>query len=569
MDSKQYNFEVNDFVRLNSLGWRRYKEKSIVNENAFQIKDIITNGYRLEEFEDTVIPSGFVEPIPIDGESDSCIYYDPIIAASFINSGETPPEHEVSNDYYMESFKKSYYSDGRTLYEVFNQKEYQYVHEIQQKLRYEFGFDELKINHSYKPVLQVYINDIWGLRKDFIDNNVPSHLFIYELSILMYIKYVCDKGVEMNFPYRWEQLELGAGKLELYHQDALRMGEYSNLISEYVLKKTMAIIDKIDSNYFGDIIVALIQKENQNHNSVMSQYSSSYNVLKTAVEVLEPKDGEKWDDPAAGTCGTMVELSDYMKKKSGNLSLSGCEIYSSATWIGKCNLLFHNIKCNLQHCNVFDRVQKKYDGIICDLPLGYTKMEGRKTFPVKTDNRQLNFILEICTSLKDSETSRAAFTLPDSFFLQRTVDVVNVKKYIFSNFNVPIILKLPADSTRSSVNMSLVFLTKSSAPSDILIYDARNKSNRLSSKTNNDDRLKNFVDSVRDYQKPSDNSPKKTGWTSLSLQDIIASGYSFDINEDLSKKVLNPKKALSEAVNLSKEVTKELEELIKTIGNDK
>lgn len=568
MALKQYNFEVNDFVRLNSFGWRRYENESITNDNVLQIKEIVPNGFRFVEFEDNIIPKGYVEPIPIDGESDKSIYYDPIIEASFISPGETPPEHNIDYSYYIESFKKSYYYDGRTLYKVYKQRNYKYVHEIQHWLRRDFGIDELKIHHSYKPVIQVYVDELWNLRKDFIRSNVPAHLFIYELCILLYIKFTCDKKLEQTFPYRWEQLETVGNKLELYHQDATRIGEFSNLTSEQVLRKAMATINKIDISYYGDLLVSLIQKENNDPKSVIFQYSSSYKILKTAVEVLKPKDGEEWDDPAAGTCGTMVELNDYMNHHSINLDLSGCEIYSSAAWIGKCNLLFHDISCNLQHCNVFDRIPKRYDGIVCDLPLGYAKIEGRKNYPVKTDNRQLNYIMEICTSLKDSDSSRAAFTLPDVFFLQNTEDVVAVKQYLFGEFNIPLIVKLPSDTIRSSVNMSLVFITKSNKPVDVWIYDARNKNNGQNTKTNNHG-LKDFVASVIISPDSTAEYHKGREWSLLRLQDVIASNYSFDINKDFSDNFFDSRSALESALNLSKSVTKELTELMKKIEDDK
>lgn len=48
-------------------------------------------------------------PVRIDGEEDRDIYYDPIVAASFIDIGETiPVVHRDTSEYYMDALKKSY-----------------------------------------------------------------------------------------------------------------------------------------------------------------------------------------------------------------------------------------------------------------------------------------------------------------------------------------------------------------------------------------------------------------------------------------------------------------------------
>ena len=82
-------------------------------------------------------------PVPINGEDDQSIYYDPVVAASIVNPGDEIPTHRTDYTYYMEQFKWSTYN-GKTFFDMIKERELKYVHEVQHFLVNEFQRDELK-----------------------------------------------------------------------------------------------------------------------------------------------------------------------------------------------------------------------------------------------------------------------------------------------------------------------------------------------------------------------------------------------------------------------------------------
>lgn len=559
-----------DFVKFKEDWWKRkYAKISFTTDNIFEVESITSNGYKLDMFNEQV-PMGYMEPVPIDGKSDYNVIYDPLIAASFIDPNETPPEHTVDHRYYLEAFKGSYYTEGKTLYDIVKSRKYKYVHEVQQWLRRDFTWEELKIDYHFKKLPEVYAMKLWGYKDDFVNNGVPAHLFIYELCNILYIKYVSDNNSNLEIPYTWEKLKSASDQLKYYDADVLKLKNHAYLTSNGVLKEVINYIGLIDSSLFSEILELLISYEMQKPSNILNQYCSSYKILETAVKVLKPKDGESWDDPAAGTCGTMVAIDKYCKQHGGHVSLSGCEIYPPAEWIGRCNLLFHNIECNLEKKDVFDRDQKQFDGVICDIPLGGVRMEAKDKYQVNSTSRLLNFIQEICVSLKSNASSRAAFMVPDSFFFQSKSDAIDVKSYLFGDFNVSVILRLPVELVGTKICVSLMFFDREHNNSDVWIYDARSIVSNRYNEPQPDKFLDKFVSLQLHYQELPSIQRKEKEWRRITKQDIAAKGYCFDIDE-LYKPSNNLKgsiTSLKEAIKLSKDVTKDLQSLYQKIQDD-
>lgn len=138
----EQQFVIGDFVRLKEL------QKFInirVNKkiNIFEIKDIGNEYIRLDNIE-PIVPLFAIEPIPINGIDDKEIYYDPIIMASFVRSGDPVPAYTRDDSYYVDSFSRTIYKE-RTLKEMIEEKQFKYVHEVQHFLKNELK-DVLKID---------------------------------------------------------------------------------------------------------------------------------------------------------------------------------------------------------------------------------------------------------------------------------------------------------------------------------------------------------------------------------------------------------------------------------------
>lgn len=142
------NFEINDLVRIKGKEYNHYAKAVIWNENVFRILSIDGNLVKLSDI-DSDIPINTIEPIPIDGIADACIYYDPSIAADIISPGTPIPIRQKDTSYYVHGFE-SMHLDNHTLKDEFLSYNFRYVHEVQHWLRDGGSRDELCINNTIK-----------------------------------------------------------------------------------------------------------------------------------------------------------------------------------------------------------------------------------------------------------------------------------------------------------------------------------------------------------------------------------------------------------------------------------
>ena len=83
----------------------------------------------------------------MNGIDDRWIYYDPVVAASIVFSGDPIPVHNTDYSYYMDALGRSY--DSKKSFKELVEKEHLYcVHEIQHYLRKKYGSDNLRINEN-------------------------------------------------------------------------------------------------------------------------------------------------------------------------------------------------------------------------------------------------------------------------------------------------------------------------------------------------------------------------------------------------------------------------------------
>lgn len=144
------SYKRNDLVRLTGDAYNIYAKQVCWNENAFHILSFNNESVTLSDIKGE-IPLSAIEPIPIDGISDACIYYDPIIAADIIPHGMPIPTHNKDLSYYIDGFDRMHIEDT-TLKTLFLEKDFQFVHQVQHWLREEQDCDGLKIRQTIKSL---------------------------------------------------------------------------------------------------------------------------------------------------------------------------------------------------------------------------------------------------------------------------------------------------------------------------------------------------------------------------------------------------------------------------------
>lgn len=140
-----------DFVRLHDNVYHQKIDTLSFKVNAFVVDSIGQNPnhtIKLKGIENE-LPIGDVEAIPIDGIHDLCIYYDPIIAASYVGTDGHVPVHNTDYSYFIDNFKNVQVDGKGTLYDRMKKANVQFVHEAQHWLSSEFNDNGLKINKFY------------------------------------------------------------------------------------------------------------------------------------------------------------------------------------------------------------------------------------------------------------------------------------------------------------------------------------------------------------------------------------------------------------------------------------
>lgn len=140
-----------DIVRLNEKVYQRKIDSLIFKVNAFVVESIGQNPndtIKLKSIENE-LSIGDVEAIPIDGIHDLCIYYDPIIAASYVGADGHISAYNTDYSYFIDNFKNRQLDGKGTLYNEMKKANVQFVHEVQHWLSSELNDNGLKINKFY------------------------------------------------------------------------------------------------------------------------------------------------------------------------------------------------------------------------------------------------------------------------------------------------------------------------------------------------------------------------------------------------------------------------------------
>lgn len=144
-------YEIGDYVRIVSKKFESYAASLYYTDNIFKVIEM--NGEETVKLSGlkVLVPRNDIEAIPIDGIHDRGLYYDPVIAATYVADGEPVPVHHSRNDeYYMDGLENTKLEGGKTLKSVVQENDCHFVHEVQHCLRRAVNSDDLKLNHTIK-----------------------------------------------------------------------------------------------------------------------------------------------------------------------------------------------------------------------------------------------------------------------------------------------------------------------------------------------------------------------------------------------------------------------------------
>ena len=472
-------------------------------------------------------------------------------------------------------------------------------------------------------------NKLWNLCNVLRDDGVTYHQYLNELTYILFLKLSDVKGFSEHIPeeYRWK-------KFVDEHDNAEAFAKYREFLVTVSSKTTsdsikeiytdaatslrkpvnfrtlVQAIDKLDwyeeddRDVMGDIYESLLEKNAGEKKSGAGQYFTPRPLINIMVDLMVPKVGERWNDPAAGTFGFMISADFYLKNKTNDYfkltdkerkfqeeeAFSGVELVGDAHRLALMNARLHGMESRIYRNDTlteFGKTLKNFDGVLANPPFG-TKQGGerptRDDFTFPTANKQLNFLQHIYRSLKKDGKARAAVVLPDNVLFEDG-DGQKIRRDLMDKCNLHTILRLPTGIFYAAgVKTNVLFFTRGKTETgntkQVWFYDMRTNAPSYGKRTPFEEKA--FADFVKAYtggitidqvETNYDGTKKKKKrakinderWQSISVETIAKKNYSLDLGLIADSSLTNSDD-LDEPIDIAKQALQELEAITKELN---
>lgn len=365
-------------------------------------------------------------------------------------------------------------------------------------------------------------NKLWNLCNVLRDDGVTYHQYLNELTYILFLRLSEIKKFEKDIPeeYRWSKLIAISDNKELFDTYRELLATISTKSDNEAVKeiytnasttlrkpvnlKTLITsinglnwYDEHEQDKIATIYEELLEKNAGEKKSGAGQYFTPRPLINVMVELLAPKLGERWNDPAAGTFGFMIAADQYLRNKYDDYfdldtqrrtfqvheAFSGCELVQDAHRLALMNAKLHGLESTIYLGDTLSEAGKNfrnYDGVLANPPFG-TKQGGER--PTRDDltflsgNKQLNFLQHIYRSLHKRGGARAAVVLPDNVLFEDG-DGRKIRRDLMDKCNLHTILRLPTGIFYAAgVKTNVLFFERGSTETgntqQVWFYDMR------------------------------------------------------------------------------------------------
>ncbi len=473
-------------------------------------------------------------------------------------------------------------------------------------------------------------NKLWGLCNVLRDDGVTYHQYLNELTYILFLRLSEVKGFEDEIPedYRWSSLKAHVDNVDLFdtYRELLATlaskSKNENIKEIYTnasttlrkpvnLRTLITNIDDIDwyeeveQDKIATIYEELLEKNAGEKKSGAGQYFTPRPLINVMVDLIVPKLGERWNDPAAGTFGFMIAADNYLRQKHDDYfdlnkqerkfqeekAFTGCELVQDAHRLALMNAKLHGIESRIEMGDTLSEKGKEfkgYDGVLANPPFG-TKKGGEK--PSRDDltylssNKQLNFLQHIYRSLHTKGGARAAVVLPDNVLFEDG-DGQKIRKDLLNKCNLHTILRLPTGIFYAAgVKTNVLFFERGKTDTDntkeVWFYDMRTNAPSYGKRTPFTraafadfvnaytsgiaiDKVKNDFDGAIDSK--ARQAIKDERWSCLSIDDITKKNYSLDLGLIADESISNAEE-LGEPIDIAKNALSELDAIAKELND--
>ena len=461
---------------------------------------------------------------------------------------------------------------------------------------------------------QEIVNKLWNLCNVLRDDGITYHEYLNELTYILFLKMAKETEKEDYVPegYRWDDLKDKEG-IELhqfYRELLLELGKpghakvtdiYANAQTSITepanLRKIIKNIDELSwfearDEGLGELYEGLLEKNANEKKSGAGQYFTPRPLINVMVRLMEPKIGEKLNDPACGTYGFMASAYQYLKQKHDDFfdlterenemlktQFSGTELVPDTRRMALMNAFLHGMEGNIRlgdSLSSFGETVKNIDLVLANPPFG-TKKGGER--PTRTDlsfptsNKQLNFLQGIYRSLHKRGGARAAVVLPDNVLFEDG-DGQKIRKDLMDKCNLHTVLRLPtgifyAQGVKTNVLFFERGKTDKNNTQGVWFYDMRTNMPNFGKRTPFTET--HFADFEKAYKAKDRTKVKDERFTVKTITEISAKNYSLDLGliqddsitkaEDIGEPIDIAKQALNELSAITKDLNAIIKEL--------
>ncbi len=309
----------------------------------------------------------------------------------------------------------------------------------------------------------------------------------------------------------------------------------NRIANGHTLREVLDIIDAMDFHSQSDLfqlslIYEKLLKDMGSDGGNSGEFYTPRPLIKTIVDVVNPKIEQTIYDPAVGSCGFLIEAYNHIRyvditeNKQRDLSTSQLKFLNEDTFFGNektplsyvmgvMNMILHGIESpNISKTNTLTRdirgmeEKDRYDCILANPPFGGKEKEQiQQNFPIKSNATELLFLQHMMNSLKLE--GRCGVVIPEGVLFQTNKAFQSVKKELLERFNVHTILSLPSGIflPYSGVKTNVLFFDRNGSTSDIFYYEVNPPHKLTKNKPIQYEHFKEFLD-VWEKRELTDNS---------------------------------------------------------------
>lgn len=362
-----------------------------------------------------------------------------------------------------------------------------------------------------------------------------------------------------------------------------------------LLRQLISVIDELDlsdyneSHAFGEIYETIL-RELQSAGAAGEFYTPRA-VTDFMAKMIKPQIGEHMADFACGTGGFLVSWLNELNKNKQSTddveeyenSVYGIEKKQFPYMLCVTNLLLHDIDVpRVYHNNslirdVLDYTDKdKFEVILMNPPYGGNeKNEIKNHFPSDLASSETADLFMVVIMYRLKQDGRAAVILPDGFLFGTDNAKVNIKKKLFSEFNVHTIIRMPHSvfAPYTSITTNILFFDKTGGTKETWFYRLDMPEGYKNFSKTRPMKLEHFDPVIKWWNNREemiiDNFPKSKKYT---IEEIINNNYDIDFCKysHEEEEILAPQELIKQyrekRANLDADIDRVLTEIMTLLG---